>query len=217
LDPALKAHLAAQPFPRYFLDYETNNPPLPLWTGTGPGEPIPFQFSVHVWVAQDAPLQHFEFLASTNADPRPALAQALLAAISTPGPVYAWNGNTTEGPITEKLCAHYPLGATALLRIAESCRANDPLKQFRQWMYFPKMEGDWGLKAVSKSVLPANPYASLVIKNGVEAMKAYEKYLEMPAGPDRTTLEDDLKAYCGVDTSVMVDIWRAIEKMPASP
>lgn len=217
LDPALKAHLAAQPFPRYFLDYETNNTPLPLWTGTGPGEVVPFQFSIHVWTEKDAPLKHFEFIASTNADPRPALVAALVSAIDTPGPVYAWNGKKTEGPITKKLAELFPNDASALLKIAKSCSENDPLPHFNNWIYFPKMAGQWGLKAISKAVLPTNPYASLEIKNGVDAMKFYEKYLDMPQGPDRTRLEDHLKAYCGVDTSVMVDIWRTIEEMPASP
>jgi len=217
LDPKLNEFLSTQPFPRYFLDYETNNAPLPLWVGTHPGESVPFQFSVHKWPALHAPLEHFEFIASTNADPRPALAQALIEALNTPGPVFAWNGNGTEGPITEKLCSYYPAGEAALRRIASSCRINDPLVKFRKWFYVPQMGGDWGLKSVARSILPTNPYSSLAIKNGVDAMKGYEKYLEMPAGPDRAKLESDLLAYCGVDTSVMVDIWKAIQSMPVSP
>ena len=77
LDPKLHEFLEEQPFPRYFLDFETNNSPLPMWIGTHPGEVIPFQFSIHVWTAPDAPLQHHEFIAPTNVDPRPALAKAL--------------------------------------------------------------------------------------------------------------------------------------------
>jgi hypothetical protein len=84
-------------------------------------------------------------------------------------------------------------------------------------MYFPKMAGDWGLKSIAKSILPANPYAGLAIKNGVDAMKGYEKYLAMPIGPDRAQLEVDLKEYCGVDTSVMIDIWKTIQNMRVSP
>ncbi len=186
LDPKLNEFLSTQPFPRYFLDYETNNAPLPLWTGTHPGESVPFQFSVHKWSALHAPLEHFEFIASARADPRPALARALLEAINTPGPVFAWNGNGTEGPITEKLCSYYPAGEAGLMVIANSCRVNDPLTKFREWFYVPQMAGDWGLKSVARSILPTNPYSSLVIKNGVDAMKGYEKYLEMPAGPHRS-------------------------------
>ena len=216
LDPKLHAFLEEQPFPRYFLDFETNNSPLPMWIGTHPGEVIPFQFSIHVWTAPDAPLLHHEFIAPTNADPRPALAKALDAAIRTPGPVFAWNGNSTEGPITQKLCAYYPEGSDNLQRIADSCRLNDPLKRFRVLMYFPKMAGDWGLKSIAKSILPANPYSGLEIKNGVDAMRGYEKYLTLPTGPERVQLEADLKEYCGVDTAVMVDIWKHIQSIPAS-
>jgi hypothetical protein len=216
LESALQVFLNEQPFPRYFLDYETNNSPLPLWVGTHPGEVIPFQFSLHVWTAPDAPLQHHEFIATTNVDPRPALAKALVDAISLVGPVFAWNGNSTEGPITEKLCTHYPSAAATLRQIADSCRENDPLRKFRQWMYFPKMAGDWGLKSIAKSILPINPYADLKIKNGVDAMKGYEQYLSMHPSPERNQLEGDLKEYCGVDTAVMVDIWKKIQALPAS-
>jgi hypothetical protein len=216
LDPKLHEFLDGQPFPRYFLDYETNNSPLPLWVGTHPGEVIPFQFSIHVWTAPDAPLVHHEFIASTNADPRPALAKALLAAISTPGPVFAWNGNSTEGPITRKLCDYYPEGSVNLQSIADSCCMNDPLKKFRLLMYFPKMAGDWGLKSIAKSILPSDPYFGLQIKNGVDAMKGYEKYLAMPEGSKRMQLKKNLLEYCGVDTSVMVNIWKFIQSKPAS-
>ena len=216
LDPKLHEFLEEQPFPRYFLDFETNNSPLPMWIGTHPGEVIPFQFSIHVWTAPDAPLVHHEFIASTNADPRPALAKALVAAISTLGPVFAWNGNSTEGPITRKLCEYYPEGSVNLQRIADSCCINDPLKKFRLLMYFSKMAGDWGLKSIAKSILPSDPYFGLQIKNGVDAMKGYEKYLAMPEGPDRMQLEKNLLEYCGVDTFVMVDIWKHIQSMPAS-
>jgi len=215
LDPALQQFLSTQPFPRYFLDYEFNNPPLPLWVGTHPNERIAFQFSVHVWTAPDAPLEHFEFLASTTQDPRSEIAQKLIEAISTPGPVFAWSGKQVEGPITEELCKHYPAGSAALKQIATSCRTNDPLTLYRQWMYLPEMKGIWGLKSVAKSILSTNPYANLSIKNGMEAMRGYNTYLNMPQGIERTRLETDLKLYCGVDTAVMVDIWKKTLSMGA--
>jgi hypothetical protein len=217
LDPDLQSFLANQPFPRYFLDYETSNPPLPLWLGSRPNESIPFQFSVHVWKSPDAPLEHFEFLATTDKDPRQQFAKELIKVIKSPGPIFAWNGRQTEGPITIGLCEHYPAGSDELMQIANNCRANDPLPRFRKWIYFPKMAGDWGLKSIANAVLSTNPYADLVIKNGVDAMNAYEEYLNMPHGPERAKRERDLKRYCGVDTAVMVDIWRAVLVTPASP
>jgi hypothetical protein len=47
-------------------------------------------------------------------------------------------------------------------------------------------------------------------------MRGYEKYLAMPSGPERVQLEAQLKEYCGIDTAVMVDIWKHIQSMPAS-
>lgn len=216
LDPALHDWLNSQPFPRYFLDYETNNPPLPLWVGTHPNKRIPFQFSVHVWTAPDVAPEHFEFLAGTNQDPRAELAEALLEVIKTPGPVFAWNGKQVEGPITEALCELYPLGSAALGKIAASCRAHDPLTVYRKWMYFSEMRGEWGLKSIARAILPTDPYADLAIKNGVEAMREYHKYLNTPQGAERAGLERDLKLYCRVDTEVMVDIWKKTLSMAAT-
>ena len=77
------------------------------------------------------------------------------------------------------------------------------------------MKGDWGLKSVAKSILSTNPYDSLSIKNGVEAMKGYNQYLTMTQGAERTRLETGLKLYCGLDTAVMVDIWKKTLSMDA--
>lgn len=217
LDPQLHTFLFDQSFPRYFLDYETNNSPLPLWIGTRPGEVIPFQFSIHKWAAPNATLQHFEFIADTTDDPRASLAEELLSVIHEPGSVFAWNGRGTEGPITEKLCQHYPAGAVELRRIADSCRFNDPLRRFRDWFYFPQMAGNWGLKSIAKSILPTNPYDKLKIRNGVEAMRSYERFLDTPPSTTRDALKEDLLEYCKVDTLVMIDIWRVVSKLATNP
>lgn len=212
VDGQLRDHLRSQPFPRYFLDYETNNAPLPLWRGTHPGERIPFQYSVHKWVSLEQGVKHDYFLGKTLDDPRPELAGKLADWMAEPGPVYAWNGKSTEGPITQALscfCSQQHR-AEILERVAHSCAENDPIKYFRKWFYHPSMEGSWGLKAIAGALLVPSPYEQLRISNGVAAMREYERFLKMPASPERDDLYDDLIRYCNTDTEVMIKLWNTL-------
>jgi hypothetical protein len=168
-DPRLLEHLRRQPFPRYFLDYETSNPPLPLWRGTRPGERVTFQFSLHKWTSEQGPIEHVAFIGEDFDDPRPALAEKLALAMEEKGPVFAWNGNSTEGPITFELAQYCSQHSDTLEWVARSCKENDPVKQFREWFYHPVMRGNWGLKAVARAVLNKSPYESLAVANGVDA------------------------------------------------
>ena len=47
LHPARGAKLAALPWPRYFVDFETVGPAVPMWPGTRPYQKIPMQWSCH--------------------------------------------------------------------------------------------------------------------------------------------------------------------------
>jgi hypothetical protein len=210
IDPGLKAWLRAQPFPRYFLDYEFIGSPLPIWRGTRAGERIAFQASVHIWRSPDDTPEHHEFIAESLDDPRPQLARALASWMAQPGPVFAWAGKSVEAPITEGLAQFFPAGAEVLKRVAQSCRTHDPLPVFREGLYLPAMAGDWGLKAVSNALLGENRYAQLKIRNGVEAMRGYERLVALPAGAERERKKQDLLDYCKLDTAIMVDLWKAV-------
>lgn len=216
IDPKLLEHLRSQPFPRYFLDYETGNSPIPMWVGVRAGETIPFQFSVHKWTGIHGPIEHHHYLADSRIDPREELALALTECMEEVGPVFAWNGNSTEGPITAKLAALFPERRDELMRISESCRANDPVRHFREWFYHPLLSGSWGLKSVAAALLPKSPYQALLISNGVEAMAAYEQFLDLADSPERDGIRDALLLYCDTDTGVMLKIWQVLEGYPST-
>jgi hypothetical protein len=215
-DERLLTHLKMQPYPRYFLDYETINLPFPLWVGTRPGERVTFQFSLHKWISEEGPLEHVEFIGDLLDDPRALLAQTLAEAIEQDGRVYAWNGASTEGPITRELADYAPSQRVKLEWIAQSCRDNDPVKWFREWFYHPAMCGSWSLKSIAKAVLPISPYSALEVGNGVDAMREYERFLKMSPGPERDSLRGQLLEYCGTDTEVVIDVWRAVERLAPS-
>lgn len=210
IDDRLRSHLRHQPFPRYFLDYETNNSPLPLWIGTHPGEIIPFQFSLHKWKSLDGPIEHFSYLGDTIDDPRLELARSLAMALEEPGPVFAWNGKSTEGPITMDLALAFPEFRVVLERVANSCRELDPVIQFRDWFYHPAMAGSWGLKAISRALFVESPYKKLRISNGVHAMREYERFLKLAEGEERNKIREALLEYCNTDTEIMIKIWQIV-------
>jgi hypothetical protein len=213
VDKRLPEFLRSQPFPRYFLDYETSNSPLPLWIGTRPGERVVFQFSLHKWINEEGEISHAHFIGETHDDPREDLAEALVRAMEEPGPVYAWNGNSTEGPITASLAEICPRHRDALLAISDSCRENDPVRYFREWFYHPKMAGNWGLKAITQSIFEESPYKALPVANGVDAMREYEHFLKLEPGEERDTVRKSLLDYCNTDTKIMIDIWKKVESM----
>jgi hypothetical protein len=214
VDPSLKKWLRDQPFPRYFLDYEFISSPLPIWHGTKPGERIPFQASLHIWRSPKTQVEHHEFIAESTNDPRPQLAQEITRWMAEPGPVFAWAGKSTEAPITEALAEYFPEGSSVLKRVADSCRTCDPLPAFRKFLYLQSMEGDWGLKSVSSALLGENRYASLKIRNGVEAMRGYERLLALEPSAERQQQKQALLEYCSLDTLIMIDVWNAVLNFP---
>lgn len=210
LDPRLLSFLSSEPFPRVFLDFETISNPVPLWLGTTPGETVVFQYSIHIWENFDGPIKHYEFIGEDHHDPRFQIAQNLSSILQDHGKIYAWNGNGTESALTESLIRFLPKSEDLFRSIVESCRRNDPIEKFRDWFYDKNMNGNWGLKSVSRSVLGVDPYSTLAIRNGVDAMRSYEKFIKMEDGEARQTLKKDLLIYCAMDTSVMIDLWKAL-------
>jgi len=91
------ADLAGVTGPFCFLDFETVNPPVPLWAGTRPFAQVPFQFSLHV-LTEDGTLEHREFLVATGADPSRPFAEALIEALHGEGFEVAVETNGTIAP-----------------------------------------------------------------------------------------------------------------------
>jgi hypothetical protein len=71
------AELAALPYPRFYIDFETVQMAVPVWTGTRPYEQLPFQWSCHVEKA-DGSLEQGGFLNLSGMPPMRAFAESLL-------------------------------------------------------------------------------------------------------------------------------------------
>ena len=218
IDQLLVDHLNSQPWPRYFLDYEFLSTPLPIWLGSSPSTTIPYQYSIHKWSGPDeVQIEHFEFLAESDSDPRQNLAKSLISSINDGAPIYTWSGKGVEGPVTAKLIEFVDtdMQKEKLQRISNSCVENDLLPWFREYFYTLGMHGQ-SIKQICKYFLPSNPYDMLNTKNGVDAMDGYEKYLKAASTVEKDLIKKDLLDYCRVDTEAMILVWRHILAQPQS-
>ena len=97
VEDGLSSALAAFGPPAYYLDFETINPGIPFYPHTRPYERIAFQWSLHL-IDEDGTVSHQEFLAPGHDDPRRAVAETLIKAVSEPGiPIVTWSKKTEAG------------------------------------------------------------------------------------------------------------------------
>src|SRR2546425_1248957 len=92
VEPTLSRALAQFTSPLAFLDFETVSLAIPRWPGCRPWQQVPVQFSAHVervgggWV-------HHQWIADGPEDPRPALAEAVVAACAGARRVVAYHAS----------------------------------------------------------------------------------------------------------------------------
>lgn len=198
--------LIAYPLPAYFLDFETIQFAVPVWNGTRPYQQIVFQFSLH---RLDAPgrLEHTEFLDLSGNDPSESFAQSLIAACGEDGPVFVYNAGFEMARIRE-LAERYPSSSQPLLAIND--RVVDLLPVARERYYHPSQQGSWSIKKVLPAVAPELRYDTLDgVQDGGMAMNAFLEGIHPDTAPERKTqIEQQLLAYCKLDTYAMVRLWQ---------
>jgi len=204
LDGAREA-LEALPYPRYYLDFETIGPGVPIWPGTRPYATIPIQWSCHI-EEEDGELRHEEFLDLSGAPPMRALAEKMIACLGDSGPVLMYT-NYEKGVI-EGLIDMFPDLADPLQKIINRLWDLHPV--VKKNYYHPDMLGSWSIKAVLPTINPEMDYAKL--EGIAEGMGASDGFLEaINPGTDmlrKLELEEQLLRYCRFDTEAMVEIVR---------
>jgi len=200
--------LASYGFPARFLDFETTNQAVPLWTGTRPYQQVPFQFSLHT-VGSDGWLSHTGFLDLTGDDPSRPFAEALIKVCGEEGPIFVYNA-AFEKRIIKEVAERFndlakPLGEL-LPRIV------DLLPVARNHYYHPSQMGSWSIKAVLPAICPDLSYEDLDgVKDGNAAVQAYREAISCSLSDresdDFRAIEDNLTEYCRLDTLAMVRLW----------
>lgn len=203
--PGAAEFVAGLPYPRFYLDFETIAPAIPIWPGTRPYQVLPFQWSMHIERVGGG-LDHAEFLDLSGAPPMRALAEALIDAAGARGPVLMYTDY--ERRVIRGLIDMFPDLADPLGDI--DARLVDLHPATKANYYHPDMLGSWSIKAVLPTIAPDMDYSGLEgIQEGTEASAAY---LEAIA-PDSTTerreaLREQLLTYCKHDTEAMVRLVR---------
>jgi hypothetical protein len=204
-DAPAAAHLAALPFPRFYLDFETMQAAVPVWAGTRPWEQLPFQWSCHIERAPGE-LEHREFLDTSGDAPMRSCADTLIAALGAEGPVFVYSG--FEQAVLAGLAARFPDLRRPLAAIGD--RLVDLLPVTRAAWYHPAMRGSWSIKDVLPTVAPELDYADLgEVHDGTAAQLAFAEAVHHDTSPERADeLARGLLAYCAQDTLALVRLRR---------
>jgi len=200
-------------YPLYYLDFETVGPAVPLFDGTRPYQPIPFQFSLHVAENDGSKPKHFSFLASGTGDFRSTFLAELKNVLGDTGSIVVYNQGFEEG-ILKELALSFPEYDVWVNQVRE--RLVDLLYPFRQFYYYnPLQKGSASLK----SVLPAltgKGYEGLGISDGQAASIAYQVVTYGNVSEEeRNKVKSDLEKYCGLDTEGMIWIVNELRELCA--
>ena len=201
--------------PACYLDFEAMMPPIPLYEGTRPFQTLPFQWSLHI-ANRRGSLAHVDFLAPTDADPRRAFAETLIAALSGPdGPIIVYS--PYEQTQLRQLALLFPDLAVEIDAIID--RLADLLPVVRGAVYFPEFGYSNSIKAVAPALSPGFGYADLEdIGDGAAAAAAFA---QMASGaisdPEEVArLRAALLAYCERDTLALVEVHRALRGLASA-
>lgn len=206
VNPALREELRAIAYPRYYLDFETIAPVVPLWAGTRPRQAIPYQWSIHVEAASGA-LEHLEYLDLSGDLPARGVVDSLVRGLGTRGPILTYSGY--ERQCLHTLAALVPEFATQVQMLAE--RLVDLLPIVKRNYYHPAMQGRWSIKKVLPAVVPGMRYENLgEIHEGRGAERAYLEAISAATSPTRRKeIRRALLTYCRFDTEAMVRLVQA--------
>lgn len=197
-------------YPVHCFDFESISAAVPLWEGTHPYEPMAFQFSLHIIDHEGADPRHFEFLADTRDDPRPALIEAMKE-IEPTGSILVYN-KLFEAGILEILAEAYP-GESAFL-LGLKGRLLDLMTPFRRfWIHDARQGGSCSLKNILP-VLTDSTYEGMAIADGRRAMTEFERVVFGEVSEqEKERVLVELREYCQQDTMALVDVLGALQRI----
>ena len=180
------------------LDFETVMRAIPVWPGIRPWGPATAQFSYHE-EQSDGSFSHAEYLAEGPHDPRPELAQAMLAATASADKIVTYSAY--EKRRIRELQVAVPALAEPLTELES--KLVDLLPVVRNNVYHPDFKGSFSLKAILNPLVPELTYDDLVIVDGRVASVEIARLLfvahKIPK-EERDRVRQDLLEYCMRDT-----------------
>ena len=203
----IKSLLSDLEYPIHFLDFETDNPPIPRFDGLRPYQQFPFQYSCHV-LQSDGALTHHEYLHTDMSDPRKPLLESLLNHVSDRGSVVVYNVGFERG-VLKDLAISFPEHAAILESIID--RLWDQLVIFQNHYKHPDFGGSNSLKDVLPVLVPSLCYEDLdVVQDGLEAQAVWDMMIHTENETEKSEMIEHLKAYCELDTLATVKIHKVL-------
>jgi hypothetical protein len=219
VEDGLGSALAAFGPPAYYLDFETINPGIPFYPHTRPYERIAFQWSLHL-IDEDGAVSHQEFLAPGKDDPRRAVAETLIKAVSVSGiPIVTWSKKTESG-ILKALEEQYD-GLAAELNFIRA-RVVDLLPVVSEYIFHPGFfrrasldSSTYSIKNVLPVLVEGQDYKHLDgVASGLDASLDYVRLINgIYDRQEEQVLRSNLLAYCKLDTQAMIDIQLTLKFM----
>lgn len=207
--PAIRAFIDGLQFPLCNFDVETFISPIPLYDGMKPYQQTAFQYSLHI-MDEAGNLEHYEFLAEPDIDPRQSFIESLAANMPTTGTVLAFNKSFETG-VLQNLAKRFPEYGDQVNNWVSGME--DLMVPFRKRdVYFWRMKGSYSIKYVLPALCPELSYEGMEIANGQAAMDAY--FVMCKAKHDAEKLAEiraNLLKYCHLDTYGMVRILEVLK------
>lgn len=208
----IRSFLNELTFPLYFLDYETFSNAVPAFDGVRPYQQVPFQYSLHVFSAPDAELEHRGYLHADPSLPVPALAEQLQKDIGETGSVIVWYAPFEmgrNGEMGRMLPEHKDFFEQLNARVVDLM---EPFK--KGWFTDAAFLGSASIKNVLPVLVPELGYKDLQIQDGGMAQRAWMKrYIEGDNSGSEEQLLQSLNAYCALDTLAMVRIHEVLRNI----
>ena len=200
----LPDELSQLKYPLFFMDFESFNPAIPRFSNMWPYSQIPFQWSVHRQLRLYAQLEHFEFLANGECDPRLNFIQSLSAVLGKRGQIVVYNAGFESQRLGE-LADWLPKYEERIKNIRG--RLWDLLPFVKKHVYHPNFQGSFSIKSVLPALVPDMVYEGMEVSDGGQAGLAWDQMVRGELDPaERQDLKDALLAYCRQDTLAMVKI-----------
>ncbi len=208
----IREELETLTFPLQFFDYEGYSGAIPRFDGFGAYEQIPFQYSLHT-LTKDGELTHKEFIITEpSKDLTKPLVERMKQDIDPNATVVSWY-KSYESQRNQKLAELHPEYASFLGAIND--KMFDLMEIFSKGYYVdPAFKGSASIKKVLPVIVPELSYAEMNISKGDQASERWEKMIASDTPPvEKKKIEQDLLAYCKLDTLAMVKIYEALKRL----
>jgi hypothetical protein len=208
---AIEEFLGTLSYPMYFVDFESFQPPIPLYNDSKPYQQIPFQYSIHYKKRKDSALEHFEFIGDPDSDPRIPFIKNLLKILGDEGDIVVYN-KSFELTRLKEIARDHPRYAKRIELLFD--RVKDIMIPFqKKYCYKPEMKGSYSIKYVLPALVPELSYNNMAIADGGTASLAFESLLNTTDLFKANEVKKQLLEYCKLDTLAMVRILEKLEEV----